>query len=276
MNQRRSISERIYARLARLYPRGFREKFREELKYVFADQYSEARQRGLMAVASLWLGTLGDGVTSLIREHVAELKGNMPNGILYYFHQRFTFGRMFAVVSVGLVVLCAAITMMLPKTYMSSAKVLYRQQGATFDPYKMQTSFERIKSRPVLNGVIEDLELRKVFAGEAGVKGEFPTEDAYQMLLSSIQLRQSRNTPVVEISVFSNRPELGANIANKIAGAASRAEGASLIETAAPAVRAVRPNVPLNLVVGTIVSVVVGLIAAAFGRLALWIVFRRA
>ena len=52
-------SERIYAKLLRLYPAEFRGRFGDSMRFAFATQAREARQRGLMAFAWFWCRSLG-------------------------------------------------------------------------------------------------------------------------------------------------------------------------------------------------------------------------
>jgi len=84
-----------------------------------------------------------------------------------------------------------------------------------------------------------------------------------------IDLRQSRNTSLVEIRVYSEKPELSASIANKIAEVARRIEKNDLIDPATAEARPVRPNIPLNLVIGTLVSLVAAVLLAGLTRLLL-------
>ena len=53
-----SGSERIYAKLLRLYPVEFRGRFGDSMRFVFATQAREARGRGLMAFAWFWCRSL--------------------------------------------------------------------------------------------------------------------------------------------------------------------------------------------------------------------------
>lgn len=278
MNKAVTFSERVYGRLLRLYPKRFRADYGEEMRRLFADQYAAACQAGRLAVVALWVRTLADGASSILREHLEESKGNMSiQSVLHYFDRKFTFSRIFVVATLCLLALCVSVTLLLPKVYQSTARVVYRPTQGTYDPYQVQVAFEKIHSKRILNQVIDELQLGKAFANEAGITGELDPEQTYQMLLSRIQLRQSRNTSLVDISVFSNKPEFGATIANKIAEVAGREQGATVVDTASPSqLRPVRPNVPLNIVLGAVLSVVAGVILAGIGRFVFWAVSPRA
>ncbi|MCL4179876.1 MAG: M48 family metalloprotease [Verrucomicrobia bacterium] len=90
--------------------------------------------------------------------------------------------------------------------------------ASPYDPYFITTEFEKLRSHPVLQRVAEELGL------------PMNPEEAYQQLRSRIDLRQVRNTSLIEIRVYSQarqRPaEEAAAIANKLAEvyAAHRAE----------------------------------------------------
>ncbi len=53
-----SRSERVYAKLLRLYPADFRGRFGDSMRFAFATQAREARERGRMAFAWFWCRSL--------------------------------------------------------------------------------------------------------------------------------------------------------------------------------------------------------------------------
>jgi polysaccharide biosynthesis transport protein len=120
-----------------------------------------------------------------------------------------------------------AVTFILPETYMSTARIevgkdtpdigsiLGNQAQLGYDPYFIQTEFEKIKSTKVLNRVIDELRLTEVWAKRYGTE-TLKTSEAYKILLSQIDLRQSRNTSLIEIRAFSDVKQEAADIANKI------------------------------------------------------------
>lgn len=121
-----------------------------------------------------------------------------------------------------------AVTFILPETYMSVARIevqkdtpdigsiLNQQTPVGYDPYFIQTEFEKIKSQRVLNQVIDDLGLAKEWGKRYGTDTLRPQE-AYKILLGQIDLRQSRNTSLIEIRAYSDVKEEAAAIANRIA-----------------------------------------------------------
>jgi len=125
------------------------------------------------------------------------------------------------------VITTTAVTFILPETFMSTARIevakdtgdigsiLQATTMSTYDPYFIQTEFEKIKSQQVLEKVIEDMNLTAVWAKRFGTD-TLRMSEAYKILLSSIDLRQSRNTSLIEIRAFSDDKQEAADIANKI------------------------------------------------------------
>lgn len=89
---------------------------------------------------------------------------------------------------------------------------------AQYDPYWIQTQFEKIQSRSVLHPVIDDPDLNLQELWEKRYKHpSLTTNEMYQLLKKSIDVKQDRNTSVIEITVYSELKEEAAKIANKIA-----------------------------------------------------------
>jgi hypothetical protein len=66
------LATRLYARLLRLYPRGFRAEFADEMQAVFADAAAAASQRSRASLAAVFLRELRDWPLALLREHRRE------------------------------------------------------------------------------------------------------------------------------------------------------------------------------------------------------------
>jgi polysaccharide biosynthesis transport protein len=121
-----------------------------------------------------------------------------------------------------------AVTFILPETFMSTARIevgkdtpdigsiLQPQTPMAYDPYFIQTEFEKIKSTPVLYKVIEKLNLQNVWAKRFGTDS-LKIGEAYKILVGQLDLRQSRNTSLIEIRAYSDDKKEAADIANAIA-----------------------------------------------------------
>ena len=170
----------------------------------------------------------------------------------------------------------AVITASLPRTYVSVARIqVERAQGnrfgdpLPFDPFFVQTEFEVIRSREVAMSVVERLGLTQRWAERYGTQSD---SDAVTQLIQRLDVRQTRNTSLIEIRFYSERPEEAAEIANAIAGAyhEKRPENqVSIVDRAQRSERPVRPNVPQNLAIGALVGAVLGLLTAGLVLIAL-------
>lgn len=122
-----------------------------------------------------------------------------------------------------------AITLLLPKTYSSMARMEVNKEASDidqlfgsnmpqqFDPFFIETEFQRIQSTSMLYPVIEELGLQRSWAKKLNIPGELPIRQTYLMLLRQLNLSQTRNTSLIEVNVESRDPEEAAIIANKIA-----------------------------------------------------------
>src|SRR5436190_21382577 len=108
------------------------------------------------------------------------------------------------------------VTFMLPESYSSTVQIkidkdapdveigLGRDRGSAnyggvgYDPYFMETEFKVIQARPVLNTVVETLDLQKKWAEKFKMPA-LPLETAYGILKKQINVRQSRGTSLIEI-----------------------------------------------------------------------------
>lgn len=121
------------------------------------------------------------------------------------------------------------VTLWLPKTYASKARIQVdkdkRDGGGLasqdlqlpYDYNFMQTQFERLQSRLILDPVIGELGLSERWARRYGRPAAFGVSETVEMLQERMDLRLVRNTSYIEIRVFSEEPEEAAEIANKIA-----------------------------------------------------------
>ncbi|MCL4178483.1 MAG: polysaccharide biosynthesis tyrosine autokinase [Verrucomicrobia bacterium] len=124
-----------------------------------------------------------------------------------------------------------AITFLLPESYMSMVRIAvekntsditplgFAQTAQQYDPYFITTEFEKIRSKTVLYRVIEEMGLLEVWKERFGQ--ELKPVEAFEILKGSTDVRQTRNTSLIEIRVYSSAKEQpakeAADIANKIA-----------------------------------------------------------
>src|SRR4051812_13567351 len=123
-----------------------------------------------------------------------------------------------------------AVTFILPESYVSMVRIevgkdtpdiapllFGAQTQNAFDPYFIQTEFEKIKSHSVLDDVITEMDLQNEWSKRYGAEGKLKTSEIYGILVKQIDVRQTRNTSLIEIRVFDESRDKAAAIANKIA-----------------------------------------------------------
>jgi capsular exopolysaccharide synthesis family protein len=127
------------------------------------------------------------------------------------------------------VITVTVVSYMLPKTYMSYTRIKVEKDVADIpllggsavsgspDPFFLQTEFEVIQSKTNLYQVINDLSLGERWSKEYLGEGQLKPAEIFQILRSKIDVRQYRNTTMIEIRVFGRDREEAAEIANRIA-----------------------------------------------------------
>ena len=115
----------------------------------------------------------------------------------------------------------SVITYLMPRRYMSSVSMQIKETDTSlrlfgqdprerFDPRFVTTQFEIIQKKEILYPVIQSLQLEK--------KWQVSSRDlAYSMLRKRLDMREVRNTELIQISVLDQDKNLAADIANAIA-----------------------------------------------------------
>jgi capsular exopolysaccharide synthesis family protein len=126
------------------------------------------------------------------------------------------------------VITATLVTMVLPEAYSSSARIkverdttdiasMQGQQAIGYDPYFIQTEFEVIQSQVILGKVVDELKLTQFWGDKYNGGVPLKADEAMSMLKRQMDLRPVRNTTLIEIRVFNEKPEEAARLANKIA-----------------------------------------------------------
>jgi uncharacterized protein involved in exopolysaccharide biosynthesis len=188
-----------------------------------------------------------------------------------------------------------AITFILPESFASTARIKVEpdmpagnRQTAADDPDFIHTTCELIQSEMILKPVIEKLGLndtwgKKYFNGEPLKPGE-----AMAILKQRLQLTPVKNTTLIAITAYSDDRNEAAQIANAVAGSYKvyrqnvhlDSAGQNLavlanppvviVDTAEPGRAPVKPNKPLNIVLGGIFGFI---LASAAGGLCAFLAF---
>ena len=126
-----------------------------------------------------------------------------------------------------------AVTFILPESWSSTVRIAvekdvsditplgFPQNSTQYDPFFIQTEFEKIRSRHVLYKVIEELGLNEKWGERYNNNVPLKTSETFDILSRKIDVRQTRNTSLIEIRVYSDAKDKpaqeAAEIANRIA-----------------------------------------------------------
>lgn len=126
------------------------------------------------------------------------------------------------------VITTTVVTYMLPPTYMSWTKMKVEKDTSDVpllgqmvpsgppDPFFLQTEFEVIQSKTNLYQVIDRLDLNRRWSKDYLAKGTLTKAETYEILRDKVDVRQWRNTTMIEIRVYSRNKAEAAEIANTI------------------------------------------------------------
>lgn len=171
------------------------------------------------------------------------------------------------------VIIATAVTFILPEVFASTCRIKVEQnvnQGtnaAIYDPYFLQTEFEVMQSQLVLEPVIAKLNLN-VEWGKKYYNGEtLKTTEAMEILKGRLSLAPVRGTKLIAITVYSDDRNEAGRLANAVAEAyqeysAGKNTKVEIIDRAEPGRFPVKPNKPLNLILGAVLGVLLGGLSA--------------
>lgn len=173
--------------------------------------------------------------------------------------------RAFATVAFGVFLVifgCAALaTSMLPKTYRATARVIAPGPESS----------DAFLSSEVLQRVSAKLRLRDTLAVRFGEKEPLDEDQVHDLLRRWVQVRSVRGTEILEIHAHSVFPKEASELANAVAAAGvsiqlqTNLASSRVLEQAALPTKPVRPNKPLNLALGALVGIFLGILAGGVG-----------
>jgi polysaccharide biosynthesis transport protein len=127
------------------------------------------------------------------------------------------------------VITATLVTFILPESFSSTTRIKIerdapdisglaeRGMNPGYDPFFIQTEFELIQSELILEKVVVDLDLNVLWGKKFAGGDRLKTAETISLLKNRLDLRPVRNTSLIEIRVFSEKPDEAADIANKIA-----------------------------------------------------------
>ncbi len=136
------------------------------------------------------------------------------------------------IISVFLLISITAtlVTFILPRYYASTARIeinadvpvtiaAQQQTYLPYDPYFIETEFQKMQSEQVLGRVITRLGLNEKWGEKYNGGVPFKTEDTMQLLKDRLTLETERNTKLIDITFYSDDANEAAQVANAIASA---------------------------------------------------------
>lgn len=225
--RRVKASERVYSWLVRLYPSPFRAEFGDSMNQVFRDQCLDAVQRkGALGLMVLWLRVLPDFAWTCPKEHIMALP-TLPRraweqlvaGPIWLYPMLATTISFLIVVAVAL---------RLPQLYPSSATIYFRYvveqpthpAGIGIGSDARHFKLEPADLKAVLHSVIDRLDLQKTYQTRLGRTVQLTRDEAYELLLGRVSIRQSPSSAVLKFTVYDDDKELAKAIAEAIAATA--------------------------------------------------------
>lgn len=268
-----AVAVDVFRRLLVLYPRQHRQQFGEDMVQLFRDQCREVFGTGGWGRVTAFIGrTLWDLMRTSLMEHTTSMRTTIA--------MKPSLVSRIAAVLAGAAVFCVilgtvtVVLSLMPATYMSSARLQVQpnaniNESKAFDPFHLQTQVERLVSRVVLYPVIEKLALNQSWSHPYLGQGTLKTAETYEILRDRIEVRQTRNTTLLEVRVFDQDKSVAAQIANQVVEVyrdQMAAENGGLgvrvmvVDLAEPGLKAVRPNWPMGLSIGTLVACLVAVV----------------
>ncbi len=269
-----------YRCLLACYPARHRAHYRVAMEQAFRDQWRDLGEPSTRTARWRFrLRLLADFVRSCPAEHAHELRAGWALSLPA--RQRAW------VVGVGGLLAFATfsatlwLTSLLPRVFLSTVRLQGpASMSRTFDPFVAQTRMEKVRSAAVLTPVIEQLNLNERWSAQylAG-HGRLTTPETVEILRDRVEVRPIRLTRMFEILVYGQDREEAAQVANAIAESYATLESQrttseparriSIVDLAVPGLKPIKPNVPLNIMVGLVGALGIGLVSGFITWLAM-------
>ena len=165
--------------------------------------------------------------------------------------------------------------MLLPETYVGVAQVtLAGVTPQTYNLHFAQSESDLVRSSYVLKQVVTSLDLSKRWSKKYN-QGETLTDTKTAALMADmLEIHAIPNVNLLRICFYDNSAEEAAEVANKIAEtyrAFPQGHCGEIIDRATPQSQPIRPNRPLNIIVGVLAGCALGIFSAVVvGLFSLW------
>lgn len=266
---------RFFRRLLVFYPKSHRNEYGDAILQLFRDQCRAAWSAGgLRGLVCFWFRASFDLLKSSLWEHLSNLNRN--KSLLWFFRPRLrpfsVFVPVFGFVFLFVLVASIVAAFISPETFAAIARVSVEPaQTQPYDPDFNKVEFDIILSNATLDKVNHSMNLSAVWGRKYNRGTPLSDLDIEQMLRSRLELIPMRHTRIIAIRAFGDAPKESARLANEVAAAyrqvrheqTTSAARVLIIDTAVPDPNPVRPNKPLNAVLGAMIGILSGVIVAA-------------
>ncbi len=278
----------VYRRLLLMYPKSHREEYGAVILQLFRDQCRDAwSARRVRGVIGFWLRAIADLLKTSVLEHLSNFNWSRIMSISFRptIKPLPAFFGICAVIFFPIFLVNVLITFMLPETYVGESTILMSPPAAASasDPDWVHTQVRVMLSDAVLESAAKKSDLQDVWGKKYNNGGLMNAADVAAMLKSRLEISflkrpatSTETTQYVKVRAYSDNPEEAARMANAIvesyrdlraaesqpAGAAPIERGVTIMDTAIPIQRPIRPNKQLNCVIGALAGILIGVIIA--------------
>jgi capsular polysaccharide biosynthesis protein len=277
-------AERIYRLLLNGYPDSFRSNYGEQMAQLFRDQRRDCEAGGCWVALRFWIHILTDAGLSITREHFHELERRMQMSIAVSSLFRWfpTTRRAFTAVFVVGTALSLLLVSMIPTTYVSTARVVIRRpNGEAVSETALRAELDRVASQQTMAAVVQSLQLTSRWAARYGIRGELSPEEAVSTLRRHTHVEPQRphdkdgGARLISVRFYWGDRQEAAEIADAIAINYIKASAeialshvVEIADRAEPGLRPIRPNWPLGIVAGALISGAIAILFAFLLKLA--------
>ncbi|MGO8765479.1 MAG: polysaccharide biosynthesis tyrosine autokinase [Limisphaerales bacterium] len=162
----------------------------------------------------------------------AKDQAQQENSLHFLDYWRIIRVRKTVIISVFLLISITAtiVTFILPRFYASTTSIeinpdapvtvsMPQQAYLPYDPYFIATEFQKIQSVQVLGRVIDQLDLLNVWSKDLNNGMPLTQDEAMDIFKGRLSLVAERNTKLIDITVYDEKADEAAKLANAVAGA---------------------------------------------------------
>lgn len=157
-------------------------------------------------------------------------------------------GILFIALAVFAPLATTVVTLVLPETFASSAKILHRAGGSM----PLAVAVGKTMSQTNLDQVIRELNLTAEWGRKYKQPRDLSLEKCRELLTRIVRIENPRGSSIISIKVFSDDKVEAATIANQLTAVYLRTSpGSQVVDPAKPNPVPARPNKKMNIMIGS-------------------------